>query len=61
MILQVTHPMAQREDVMLAKVLHVAYLKPTRSRFSQNILDRRNIAIRKNVTVDKRRTIMSLC
>ena len=61
MILQVAHPMAQCEHVMLTQVLDVANFKPTQSRFSQSTLDRSNIAVRKNVTVNKRRTIMNLC
>src|SRR5215469_10483089 len=60
-ILQVAHPMAQGEHVVLTQVFDVANFKPTQSRFSQNTLDRSNIPVRKNVTVNKRRTIMSLC
>ena len=53
--------MAQCQHVVLTQVLYVAHLKTTQSRFSQNNLDRSNIAIRKNVTVIKRRTITNLC
>ena len=61
MVLQVAHPMAQCQHVVLTQVLYVAHLKTTQSRFSQNNLDGSNIAVRKNVTVIKRRTITNLC
>src|SRR5215471_9639126 len=61
MVLQVAHPMAQCQHVVLTQVLYVAHLKTTQSRFSQNNLDWSNIAVRKNVTVIKRRTITNLC
>jgi len=51
--LQSAKPMAQRERVMFAEILHVANFKVSRLRSAQHHWQRRSISVGENVLLDE--------
>jgi len=52
--LESLHPVTQGEDVVLAKILHVACLEPRRLGHAEQRAERNQLAIGKDVPLDER-------